>query len=117
MQIDLPYADLSASQNVEELRVQLNDYLYRLREAIEIAIEMELTSQTVVSDSVTRLELRQLSDQILADANSVLRSSLETMEKRINEKIENYRKDMPTGLTIGINYETGMLTYELLKGE
>lgn len=88
MQIDLPYCDLTMSENVEELRLQLNDYLYRLREAIEIAIEMELASQSTVSEAVTRLELEQLSNQILADANAVVRSSLGNIESTLEEKIE-----------------------------
>lgn len=190
MQIDLPYADLSASQNVEELRVQLNDYLYRLREAIEIAIDMELASQTVVSDSVTRLELRQLSDQIISDANAIVRASIADVEIRLSDKLSqeiseqvskkqdsitdldeirsgarsgataiqtesdptvpawakkpskptytasevgalpantplfsgdyNDLENKPTifsGITLSINYETGVLSYELSKGE
>ena len=88
MQIDLPYCDLSISQNVEELRLQLNDYLYRLREAIETAIDMELASQNVVTESVTRLELEQMSNQILADANAVVRASLVDIEARLKSELE-----------------------------
>lgn len=161
MQIDLPYCDLTMSENVEELRLQLNDYLYRLREAIEIAIEMELASQSTVSESVTRLELEQLSNQILADANAVVRSSLgniesnleekitaikteieaeiETFEDEVNGQIEDFttsvnanievfksevneklldmKSEMLKNISLNINYETGMLTYELVKGE
>ena len=102
MQIDLPYCDLTMSENVEELRLQLNDYLYRLRETIETAIEMELTTLQISGGGVSERQLNLMRDQIISDTSSLIRNAVEIIPNEINANV---------------NYETGMITFELVKGE